>query len=428
MRQPIDHLQVVAIFFWGRSGSVFLHSLFDSHPQVLTLPATRLNAFHGRQWEEIQHEPSAERMVQRFCSWNPSLFDGHEDRWFEGLDRMGDDKSQALCVDPARFAHELVARLAHESVITRKNFFLHAHLAYALARGEDISQKTTVIYHMHSPEAYAAIGNALCDFPNLRGLGVTREPIRSALSYLRKNVLAARAWQQADRSEYHQLASTGAYNFVYRHQLTGWRELCARHPLPLRPVRIEDLNRDTEGEMRRLAAELGLDWHPCLTQSTFNGLAYWGDQLAIGASNPNAAQAPKSEEAERALDRLDRYVLEGLLAAFRHEFGYGETRRLQRALVPLLVLVPTRLERLDFIESLSRLRLGPARSSALERLLATARRMLERQAFSYRHLLCEGLPTLRTRFELPRPLSPGLVLPAKGLAHQAACASQTRVV
>lgn len=405
-----DDLNVAGIFFWGRSGSVFLHSLLDSHPEVLTMPASRLNAFHAREWPQIAREADIVAMGQRFVELNPSLFDGREDRWFEGLDAMGPGRDTPIAVDAVTFVRELARLLAPPETISRRRFFLAAHVAYALARGEDVSGKTTVIYHLHSPEAYANITAALDDFPGLRGVGVTREPIRSTLSYLRKNVLGARAWQQPDRSQYAQLAPTGGYNFVYRHQLIGWRELLARYSIPFLGVRIEDLNRDLEGQTRAIASFLGISWHPCLTQSTFNGLAYGGDQLSIGQGGLAAARAPSSAESDAALDRLDRYVLEGLLANFRREFGYGDTPAVQRWLTPLLVLLPSRLERLALWASLASRPSAGARPSPAR---ATLRNMLARQRFSYRHLLCEAVPALRAFLPLPERLSPGLRLPPR---------------
>jgi hypothetical protein len=418
MKTSLEDLTVVAIFFWGRSGSVFLHSLFDSHPEVLTIPATRLNAFHGRQWPAIASERDGEAMARRFIQLNPSVFDGRRDRWFEGLDSMGPGLDTPIAVDTDAFVRELSRLLARQTPVTRRRFFLAAHVAYALARGEDVSGKTTVVYHLHSPEAYAGIEAALEDFPDLRAVGVTRDPTRSVLSYLRKNVIVARAWDHADRSEYVQLVPSGGYNFVYRHQLIGWRELLARHPLPLWPLRIEDLNRDTEAQMRAVASFLGLSWHACLTESSFNGLAYGGDQLAIGQTGPQAKAAPSSAESDAALDGLDRYVLRGLLAKFRREFGYGETGILQRLLVPLLVAWPTRLERLALAASLG---IGRSEAPASPRpgTRATLRQMFARQRFSYRHLLCEALPGLRARLPLPVPLSLGLSLPAAATAPNA---------
>jgi hypothetical protein len=121
-------------------------------------------------------------------------------------------------------------------------------------------------------------------------------------------------------------------------------------------------------------------------------------------------QAPSSTEADAALDGLDRYVLQGLLAHFRSELGYAETGWRQRALAPFLLLLPTRLERLAFRSELR------GASSAVDlplrarRCLRIARHMLQRQSFSYRHLLCECLPGVRAWLPFPAPLSPGLTL------------------
>ena len=408
MQTRFEDLNVVAIFFWGRAGSVFVHSLFDSHPEVLTIPATRLNAFHGRQWAEIARESSVEAMARRFVAWNASVFDGRLDRWFEGLGAMGPGRDTPLMVDSEAFVAELVLQLSGPLPVTRRRFFVAAHVAYALARGQDVSGKTTLVYHLHSPEAYAGIEAALDDFPDLRAVGVTREPVRSVLSYLRKNVIVARAWRQPERSDYCQLAPTGGYNFVYRHQLIGWRELLARFELPFWPMTIEALNRDTEGEMRALASFLGLRWDPCLTRSTFNGLEYHGDQLAIGQNVDATLAPPSSQESDAALDALDRYVLCGLLAKFRREFGYGETPLSQRALAPLLALLPTHLERQALRAELAN---GWPAQRRLDGVRATLSQIIARQRYTCRHLLCEALPALRSLLPPPEPLSPGLRLP-----------------
>jgi hypothetical protein len=192
----------------------------------------------------------------------------------------------------------------------------------------------------------------------------------------------------------------------------------ARHGLCFFSLRIEDINRDIEGQMRTLAAWLNLRWDACLTQSTFNGLAYHGEAPPMGAG-----EAPSEEESDAALDALDRYVLEGLLWRFRREFDYGRAGALQCALTPLLLLVPTRLERLALRERLAchLAYLRHQRSENIDAsgghasggLRATLKNMVARQGFSYRHLLCEALPSLRTRLPLPAPLAAGLTLPGR---------------
>ena len=39
---------IIVICFYGRSGSVFLHSLFDNHPNIVTFPGTFLMKY--QQW------------------------------------------------------------------------------------------------------------------------------------------------------------------------------------------------------------------------------------------------------------------------------------------------------------------------------------------------------------------------------------------
>ncbi len=379
---------------------MFLHSLFDGHPQVLTFPATRVNSFHHRQWPDIARAHSREEMVASFVAWNPSCFDGTKDRWFEGLADLGPNRDAPLFVDEERFTRALLARLPDRApaAIRRRDFFVAAHLAYAEARGEDVSQKTLLLYHLHSPEAYDGIGAALEDFPEMVAIGTVREPVRSLASYLRKNRDLARALGQDERAEYAGMVRTGGYNAVYRHQLAGWSELFDRRPIPRYEVRLEDLHDNPRSTMTRLAAWLGLAWDERLLASTWNGLAYWGDQMAVkrqhGFSGAHTRYAP--EKTEEALDALDRYVLEGLLASWRREHGYERSRWHARLLAPLLLHAPTKAER----------------TALAEAPVEAARSIVARWGFCYRHLVRAVLPAkVRARLPLPAPMSAGLKAP-----------------
>jgi hypothetical protein len=65
--------RVVAIFYYGRSGSVFLQSLFDSHPDVLTVPAEHLHDFYPF-WSNVASLPAAAQ-VTAFCDRYDALFE-----------------------------------------------------------------------------------------------------------------------------------------------------------------------------------------------------------------------------------------------------------------------------------------------------------------------------------------------------------------
>jgi Sulfotransferase family len=393
-------LRVAALFFWGRSGTVFLHSLFDGHPEVLTFPATRVNSFHHRQWPDIAGAATREEMVAKFIRWNPSCFDGTKDRWFEGLADLGPTKDTPLFVDEERFTRALLARLPERSpgAIRRRDFFVAAHYAYAEARGEDVSKKKVLLYHLHSPEAYDGIGAALEDFPDMVAIGTVREPLRSLASYLRKNRELARLLGQDDRATYAGMVRTGGFNALYRHQLSGWSELFDRRAMRRYEVRLEDLHDSPRTTMTRLASWLGLAWDESLLASTWNGLAYWGDQMAVKRQNgfSGAHTRQSAEEKVEALDALDRYVLEGLLASWRREHGYDRARWHARVLAPLLMHAPTKAERAALVEA----------------PIAAARSVVMRWGYTYRHLARAILPVaVRARLPLPAPISPGLKPP-----------------
>ena len=75
--------RVVAIFYYGRSGSVFLQSLFDSHPDVLTVPAEHLHDFYPF-WSNVASLPAAAQ-VTAFCDRYDALFEPGPAHW--GVER-----------------------------------------------------------------------------------------------------------------------------------------------------------------------------------------------------------------------------------------------------------------------------------------------------------------------------------------------------
>ena len=68
---PRDLERVVAVFYYGRSGSIFLQSLLDSHPEVLMFPSIYLSGFYSF-WSQFGHLPAVE-LVAAFVQ----NYDGH---------------------------------------------------------------------------------------------------------------------------------------------------------------------------------------------------------------------------------------------------------------------------------------------------------------------------------------------------------------
>lgn len=95
-------MRAILVQNYGSSGTTLLHSLFDSHPQLLTLPGLWGLWYHGAFNAAFPPEqaPDAARVVQFVCG----CFDGlvnpansQNAKW--GLDKLGPDRDQFATVD-----------------------------------------------------------------------------------------------------------------------------------------------------------------------------------------------------------------------------------------------------------------------------------------------------------------------------------------
>ncbi|MBI5240190.1 MAG: sulfotransferase [Elusimicrobia bacterium] len=381
--QLMDRTQVLLLYYWGRSGTLFLQSLLDSHPEVLTLPGCALMLFHVQQWDWISEESAPEKRIARFCEHprNAALFDGSKDKT-DGLAALGPGRDTPLSVDQEAFRRHMLAILAAAGRPDRGTFFLAAHFAYALARGEEIGRKRVIVYQMHSADPIAT-RNTLADFPGrVKAIGMVRHPMRALNSHLRMRLLQSRANPAHDgaaNTEYHLMVRTGVYAGYYKHQLVGWTEIRRYFDLPLLPVKLEDLHSQPRREMEKVAAWAGIGWDDSLLKSTFNGLQYWGDPQAVKPMQGFSTSHTQYQGWQEQFDSLDQCVIAGLLGKGFERYGYWSLPAWQRLLCPFLVLLPTKLERRAWACA--------ARESSGRALLQIARSTLARYDLSYRHLL-----------------------------------------
>lgn len=69
--------RVAAICFYGRSGSYFLQSLLDHHPEIITVPEGHMMRFFFEFWNGCQNFTTAEELTARFVNdeFIKTLFD-----------------------------------------------------------------------------------------------------------------------------------------------------------------------------------------------------------------------------------------------------------------------------------------------------------------------------------------------------------------
>lgn len=358
--------EILLIYFWGRSGSYFIQSLLDSHPEVLSTPTGALKSFHET-WNSqlsqlLQERPqvSLPEMLDFFIETYPVLFHASPDSTFSNLDRLGPNQDQILQVDPEAFKVGFMglyeAHFKGRTSLDRRGFFLLLHYAYELAQGRDISHKHLLVYQVHRPDLNRANAEVLADFPQARALGMVREPLRGLHSHLRMRVLQAEMGLTKTEAplngrsyDFSDTVSEGFYLSAYHHQLLGWKPLLQHYEgLKLYEQKLEALHAEPEAEMRKLADWLKIEWHPCLLESTFNGLAFWGDLASHRPLNGFSQAQTQSTAWENHFSQRDREILYCLLEKDLHRQGYGAPFPFVKWFLPLLIFWPSRLEQMAF--------------------------------------------------------------------------------
>ncbi len=294
--------RVVSIHYYGRSGSIFLQSLLDGHPDVLTFPANYLGGFYSF-WNEYG-DRSPLHIVKAFLHHYEVLFDptSAEEVFDVGpyagqeydFDKMGPNHDEALGVDRERFRDILLAKCLievkdFENGRLERKFFLQAlHVAYAEALGRDLTgRQPLIVFQAHTPHI-DVIEMLFADFvPKIRFLHSVRDPINTMASWFNEMmrflddpplVLPRRTLGRSIDHAKPILSQHLNKDIIDQRLETDPDtqraiEWVAENS---RAVRLEDLHTKPRETLEKICAWLELDWHDCLLESTFDGkLWHW---------------------------------------------------------------------------------------------------------------------------------------------------------
>ena len=137
MEENIYNLKIAAIgHFISRSGTLFLHSLLDNHPQILTIPGT-LNLL-GILKKKNQ---TAKSCFNLFEQANPKFFDTSSfketDPNSSGLWALGKNKDEKIITDKVLFKNFYFKALMNKEINPR-NVIIALYYAYAKVHKKDL--------------------------------------------------------------------------------------------------------------------------------------------------------------------------------------------------------------------------------------------------------------------------------------------------
>lgn len=358
----IDQIEVATIVFWGRSGSTFIHSLLDSHPQVLSIGhynfATLLH--FGLVWQMIINNQVKDfsHIIDLFCTimsdkgaiaqnGGEYLF-SEQNEPFKNIFKYYFNK----IVDTFNQYDKTDLLETH----SRKMTFILIHYAYALALGQDIREKRIIAHQLHWVENMPMFVTLLQDFPQAKFIGMIRDPIKGLYSFLAANVALGKKADPDYTFDY--IVYAGYYVSMYRHILIGWKRIEHLLNEPVYAVVLEKLHEDPKKELQKLIDWLGVRWHDHLLKSTVDGQPYH----VISGVHQKIDHQTQTFDPQRVnypdwtnhLDALDNYVLQGLLKKELEAYHMAHVSDFQHIISHLLLLIPTKLERQAFLNALKK--------------------------------------------------------------------------
>ncbi|MEO1269764.1 MAG: hypothetical protein AAFX99_16885, partial [Myxococcota bacterium] len=200
--------RILLIVATGRSGSVFLHTLFDGHPQVLTYPLIGGLYLGGRHcFDDVEHLISFLMSSTQLRRHVLGLYDPIFGSFKEG---------GHVHIDGDRLFKLLREELGAFTPLPRRQAVLGLHRAWGRYQGLDPDHAHVIVEHVHHPYL---LPEALKDFPEAFCINTIRDP-RPGLYSKRRALLR----------EVGYLKGRTFYLFCERCWAAGWK--MAQHPPP----------------------------------------------------------------------------------------------------------------------------------------------------------------------------------------------------
>lgn len=329
LMERLIKLPACTLLTTGRTGTDFLQSLLDSHPDVLTFNGALF--FHDF-WNSslcvgagtFDIRDLVEEFIGKHIERLKSRYDA-----IDGKDRLGENYNQSINIDLDRFKSEIV-RLINSKEVSSRNFMLAVYGAYSLCLGQDLSKKKILFHHIHHAEK---LDDFLKDFPDSKIISMTRDPRANFVS-------GVEHWRK-----YQPATDQGAHLYYYINRILKDAVPLGKYGNRYIVIRIEDLGNDNL--LKQLSNWLGISYDECMKKSTWGGLIWHGDRL----SEKKKKEIGWSKDIldnnwEKKLSNMDKYVLNYIMFYRLKYYNYPYKRIgfLDSIIVLFLIFFPLSYE------------------------------------------------------------------------------------
>ncbi len=341
-----------------------LQSYLDGHPQLYNIPCYPMIYYYPH-WETWEINESSnwtwEKIIDLFCNKHSSLLDSRNIGGLNGLDRLGDNKNEHIEISEKLFRFYLKEMLKEEP-IKRRTFLLAVYYVYAICKGQDLSNKTTLLWPHH---VYEYLDIYFSDFPDSILIGSIRD---SRPKIYRNYELNTKTDQYKLNPTDQMIYRSHIYYHVVKNMFYSHHKL-KNYVNPSRAyfLKHEELAMDQKKTMQNFCRIIHIDFLNLLLDSTFDGKLWWGHRIYdMPISNEN--MKPKERVnliSKMALERvlltdwnqyssLEIFVIEGIAYDFFTKYNYDllyykKDTFIYRFILFLIILLPQSFELRDFI-------------------------------------------------------------------------------
>jgi len=268
-----DVLKNNRLFFvcglYGSSGSFFLNTLFDGHPDIYTFPSDirRIPIF-----VDDFEAHTAKEHISAVLDNNKRFFDTSAVKLPNNtLQFLGENKDQGIAIDKNRFITYFTAILDNMGEFNIRNYTLAIVMAYNFTRNIFPSTNTFVLYtHDLLRTAYWKRQFGPCKI-----VTSCRHPLNVYASY-------------CDRTKYESLIKNPLllpYRLTKVWGFLDFYKVLSRFEDDIGLVLLEELSANPKQSMELVVQNMNINFCDSLLQSTIGGLKWWGSHQRIGTIN-----------------------------------------------------------------------------------------------------------------------------------------------
>lgn len=332
-----EHLNNMVVFnHMSNSGSVFLGSLVDGHPNILSIAilncciplvevySQRLQFLEGK---ELVLE-TASQMTPYFATDFPDSVYGQvmmrlSDSFYRGADGKPENR---LYISPKEFIRALEAVLADQGHVSFAQLLKALFAAYHNVIGKKYvpGQDYWIFFMRHQSNYDIQEMKDLVrhgEFKRLEYWFIIREPVQHAFSWMRRFILEGEeylAFSFGNPSEYLDRFSSDLGLMLRK---SGNNDSDA-----VKVVRFEDVKASTRQTMQAVCESLGVPFDECVLEATVNGIVVYFPASSDGHSkdviSTQDTTALKRRDFSALMTSFDVFRLNLVFQDFKRAYGY----------------------------------------------------------------------------------------------------------